>query len=119
MLRLALLTARGRFATFAGALVALFASAMLMMAGGMTLESALRTQPPVERYAAAAAVVTGQQVVGKDHDVPLGERARVSASLATRLAAVPGVRSAISDISAPVLADGRPAVVHGWSSAAL
>ena len=77
MLRLALLSGRGRLGTFIGALVALIASSALVMAGGMPLEAALRTQPPVERYAAAAAVVTGQQVVGTDDDVLLGERARV------------------------------------------
>ena len=119
MLRLAILSARGRLGTFTGALVALFASAVLVMAGGMLLESALRTHPPVERYAAAAAVVTGQQIVGADHDVPLGERARVSSALAARLAAVPGVRAAIADVSAPARLGGRAAVAHGWGSAAL
>ena len=69
MLRLAILSARGRLGTFTGALVALIASSALVMAGGMPLEAALRTQPPVERYGAAAAVVTGQQIVGADHDV--------------------------------------------------
>ena len=63
MLRLALLSTRGRLGTFTGAFVALFTSAVLVMAGGMTLEAALRSHPPVERYSAAAAVVTGQQVV--------------------------------------------------------
>ena len=119
MLRLAILSARGRLGTFAGAVVALFASAVLVMAGAMMLESALRSQPPVERYAAAAAVVTGQQIVGADHDVPLGERARVSAALAARLAAVSGVRAAIADVSAPARLDGRATVAHGWGSAAL
>jgi putative ABC transport system permease protein len=119
MLRFAILSARGRLGTFAGALIALFASAVLVMAGGMMLESALRTQPPVERYAAASAVVTGQQIVGADHDVPLGERARVGAGLAARLAAVGGVRAAIDDVSAPTQLDGRATVAHGWSSAAL
>jgi hypothetical protein len=51
MLRLAILSARGRLGTFAGALIALFASAVLVMAGAMMLESALRarssaTPPP-------------------------------------------------------------------------
>jgi putative ABC transport system permease protein len=119
MLRLALLSGRGRLSTFTGALVALTVSAMLVVAGGMPLESALRTHPPVERYAAATAVVTGQQIVGTDHDVPLGERARVSSALAARLAAVPGVRAAISDVSAPARLGGRATVAHGWSSAAL
>ena len=119
MLRLALLSARGRLGTFAGALIALVASSALVMAGGMPFESALRTQPPVERYAAAAAVVTGQQVVGEEDAVPLGERARVSSSLTARLAAVRGVRAAIADVSAPVALDGRAAVAHGWASARL
>src|SRR5215213_3776710 len=119
MLRLALFSGRGRFGTFAGALVALMAAALLTMAWGMQLESVLRGHPPVERYAGAAAVVTGQQIVGADHDVPLGERARVSSELSSRLAAVPGVRAAIGDTSVPVRLGDRDAVAHGWGSAAL
>ena len=119
MLRLALLSARGRLGTFTGAFVALFASAALMMAGGMPFEAALRTHPPVERYAAAAAVVTGHQVVGSEDKVPLGERARVDSALAARLAAVRGVRAAIGDVSAPAQLGGRTTVAHGWSSAKL
>src|SRR3954466_14935917 len=101
MLRLALFSARGRLSTFTGALVALIASSALVVAGAMPLEAALRSHPPVERYAAAAAVVTGQQIVGPGDDVPLTERVRVSSALAARLAAVPGVRAAIGDVSAP------------------
>jgi putative ABC transport system permease protein len=119
MLRLALLSGRGRLGAFAGALVALTASSALVMAGAMPLESALRTQPPVERYAAAEAVVTGQHVVGTDDAVVLGERARVDTALADRLAAIPGVRAAIADVSAPARLGGRATVAHGWSSAAL
>jgi putative ABC transport system permease protein len=119
MLRLALLSGRGRISTFAGALVALVASSALVMAGGMPFEAALRTQPPVERYGGAAAVVTGQQVVGTEDAVVLGERARVDSSLAGRLAAVPGVRAAIPDVSAPARLGNRETVVHGWSSAVL
>lgn len=88
MLRLAILSARGRLGTFTGALVALVAASVLAMAWGMQLESILRTHPPVDRYAGAAAVVTGQQKVGADRDVVLSERARVSAALTGRLAAV-------------------------------
>src|SRR5438477_13003715 len=119
MLRLAILSARGRIGTFTGAFVALFASAVLVMAGSMMLETALRAHPPVERYAGTAAVVTGQENVGKDHDVPLGERARVSSALAARLAAVPGIRAAIGDVSVPARLGGRTTVAHGWGSAAL
>jgi putative ABC transport system permease protein len=119
MLRLAILSARGRMATFTGALIALTASAVLTVAWGMQLESILRATPPVERYAGAAAIVTGQQKVGADHDVVLGERARVTSGLAARLAAVPGVQAAIGDISVPALVGNRSAGAHGWSSAAL
>src|SRR3954470_9969788 len=119
MLRLGILTARGRLAAFTGALVALMAASVLTMAWGMQLESVLRGHPPVERYAGAAAVVTGQQVVGADHDVILTERARVSDGLTARLAAVPGVKAAIGDVSVPVRLGARDAVAHGWSSAAL
>src|SRR3954451_19818503 len=119
MLRLALLSGRGRLGTYIGALVALIAASVLTTAWGMQLESVLRGHPPVERYAGAAAVVTGRQIVGPDHDVPLGERARVSSSLASRLAAVPGVRAAIGDVSVPVRLGDRDGVAHGWGSAAL
>src|SRR3954453_6333065 len=119
MLRLALFSARGRLSTFTGALVALIASSALVMAGAMPREAALHSHPPVERYAAAAAVVTGQQIVGADHDVPLGERARVDAALAGRLAAVPGVRAAIGDVSTPARLGDHTTAAHGWSSAPL
>src|SRR6516225_11410557 len=119
MLRLAVLSARGRLGTFAGALIALFAAAVLSMAWGMQLESILLTHAPVERYAGAAAVVTGQQKVGDGHGVLLTERARVSTGLEARLAAVPGVRSAIGDVSVPAELGDRAAIAHGWSSAAL
>src|SRR4051794_34325239 len=119
MLRLALLSGRGRLGTYIGALVALIAASVLTTAWGMQLESVLRSHPPVERYAGAAAVVTGQQIVGSDHDVPLSERARVSSGLISRLAAVPGVRAAIGDVSVPVRLGSREAVAHGWGSAPL
>src|SRR5919202_5976619 len=119
MLRLAILTARGRLAAFTGAFVALAAASALSMAWGMQLESVLRGHPPVERYAGAAAVVTGRQTVGADQDVLLTEHARVPSALTARLAAVPGVRAAVGDVSAPVRLGARDAVAHGWGSAAL
>jgi putative ABC transport system permease protein len=119
MLRLTVRSARGRLGTFVGAFIALFAAGALSMAWGMQLESILRTHAPVERYAGATAVVTGQQKVGAGKGVLLGERARVSSALTARLAAVPGVRAAIGDVSVPARLGDRAAVAHGWSSAAL
>src|SRR4051812_23530889 len=119
MLRLALLTGRSRPGTFVGAFVALFASAVLVMAGAMLLEAALRGGPPIERYAATAAVVAGDQVVGNEDDTPLVERVGVSSELVDRVAAVPGVRAAIGDVSAPGQLGARAIVAHGWDSAPL
>src|SRR3954447_13806133 len=119
MLRIALLTARSRPGTFLGALLAFFAAGVLAMAGGMLLQAALSSHPPVERFAGTAAVVTGHQVVGTENKVVLAERARVNASLATRLAAVPGVRAAIADTSVPAQLGTHAAEAHGWSSARL
>src|SRR5690242_21534975 len=120
MLRMAILTARGRLGTFIGSLLAFIAAGVLAMAGGMLLDAALRTHPPVERYAATAAVVTGQQIVGgPENPVDLGERARVPESLAARLAVVPHVRAAIGDVSVPERLGARAGELHGWSSARL
>jgi putative ABC transport system permease protein len=119
MLRLAILSARGRLGTFTGALLALFAAGVLSMAWGMQLESILRTHAPVERYTGAAAVVTGQQKAGADRDVLLTERARVSSALTARLAAVPEVRAAIGDVAVPALLARHAVVAHGWGSAVL
>src|SRR3954447_19935022 len=119
MLRVATLTARSRPGTFIGALLAFFCSGVLAMAGGMLLQAALTTHPPVERYAGAAAVVTGQQVVGTEDPTVLAERARVNAGLATRIASVPGVRAAIGDITVPAQLGAHSTEAHGWSSARL
>jgi putative ABC transport system permease protein len=119
MLRLALHSARTRPSTFLGALLTFFVAGILSMAGGMLLVAALRTHPPVQRYSGAAAIVTGHQIVGPDHDVALPERARVSSSLTGRLAAVPGVRSAIGDVSVPARLGSTSTEIHGWASARL
>src|SRR5438270_13060343 len=119
MLRLALLTARTRPGSFVGALLAFAMSSVLVMAGGMLLQAALRTHAPVERYSAAAAVIAGDQVTGADHDIDLGERVRVPASLTSKLQAVPGVRAAIADVAVPALLGRRTTEAHNWSAARL
>jgi len=63
--------------------------------------------------------VTGEQRVGPDHDVFLSERNRVSSALTARLAAVPGVKAAIGDVSVPARLAARATYAHGWGSAAL
>src|SRR4051794_39467408 len=117
MLRLAILTARKRLGTYVGAFLALFGSAILVMAGGMLLRSALQSHAPVTRYAAAAAVVTGYQDVGPDHDVILGEPVRISSALVSRLSAVPGVRAAAADNAVPGRLGAHDVQAHGGTSA--
>ena len=120
MLRLAILTARKRLGTFVGAFLALVGSAVLVMAGGMLLESALRSHAPVTRYAAAAAVVTGHQDVGPDHDVILGEPVRISSALVA-LVLLPCrecARRSPTD-AVPARLGAHDVQAHGWSSAQL
>ncbi|WP_192810151.1 FtsX-like permease family protein [Actinomadura rudentiformis] len=114
----------------AGVFVALVFAAALVGSCGVLLESALRAHAPVDRYEAAAAVVTGEQSVSvrqkragsepEKQTRPLTERARVPLAAAERLRAVPGVRAVIADVSFPVLtASGVTVTGHGWDSAAL
>jgi putative ABC transport system permease protein len=135
VLRLALLGIRGRRSAFAGAAAALFFAAVLVTASGVLLASGVRSSPTPERYAGAPVVVTGKQTLHHrvsrydSENVLLPERVRVSTALAGRLAAVPGVRRAVQDVSVrtQVLGPhgavpgpgGHDTFVHGWSSAAL
>ncbi|MEU5883899.1 ABC transporter permease [Spirillospora sp. NPDC047279] len=113
-----------------GVFTALLFAATLLGACGVLLESALRAHAPVERFEAAAAVVTAPQSVsvvqkrtGSEPETqrrPLPERARVPIAAAEKLRAVPGVRAVVADVSFPVLTTSGVAVTgHGWDSAAL
>ncbi len=135
MLRTAFQGMRGRKGPFAGAFAALATAAALVTACGTLLEAGLRSDPPVERYAGAPLVVAGSQRLTinpgtqNQDSVSLLERVRVPAALVPRLAAVPGVRAAIADVSAPAQLLGRdgviagptghPTAVHPWDTAAL
>src|SRR4051794_33590877 len=135
MLSVALQGLRGRKGPFAGAFIALAVAAALVMACGTLLQAGVRSTPPVERYAGAPIVVGGIQKarvnVGSQNEdsVALFERARVPASLVAHIAAVPGVRRAIADISVPAQLrgpvgtidgpTGHPVALHPWASAAL
>src|SRR5919107_1254685 len=100
MLRLALLGGRDRLGTFAGALVALIASSALVIAGGMPFEAALRTQPPVERYAPAT----------------VGAKLRLASTEAARAVTVVGVARPIHPVrrqAAIFLTDAEAARLAG------
>src|SRR4051794_3387510 len=135
MFSIALQGLRGRKGPFAGAFIALAVAAALVMACGSLLQAGLESKSPVERYSGAAVVVAGDQNerinVGTDNEdsVPLYERVRVPARLASELAALPGVRSAVADVAVP--ADlvgahgaipgpgGHETAIHPWDTAPL
>jgi putative ABC transport system permease protein len=123
-------------ATFA----ALLYGAAVLTACGVLFESALRYHGVPERYGAAAVVVattelTTTQGSGQDLSVdsnPLPEGGWVSTRLVRRIAAAPGVRRVMTDLtvpvqliaSAPTGTRGRTTAApaasgHPWSAAAL
>src|SRR6516162_10780764 len=115
--------------------VALFYGAVVLTACGVLLESALRYHGLPQHYGASTAVVAATDLTiaqgrGQDLSVdsnPLPEGGRVSAALAGRIAAVPGVRRVVPDMTLPVQlvgAGGSAAAMlgasgHPWSAAAL
>ncbi|MFI5532716.1 FtsX-like permease family protein [Kitasatospora sp. NPDC051853] len=135
MFTLALSTLRARKGAFVGAFVALFCAAALVTACAALLETGLHGRIPTERYAGTPVLVTADQEVHwtsekkgktKEKAKPLTERAWLDAALTERLAAVPGVRAAVPELTFPahlVAPDGRvrPGASwgHAWESAAL
>src|SRR3954471_21542013 len=105
------------------------------MACGSLLQAGLQSKSPAERYSGAAIVVAGDQnehinVGGENEDtVPLYERVRVPATLASELAAIPGVQSAVADLAAPAALvgahgaipgpGGHDTAIHPWDTARL
>ncbi|MEU4199442.1 FtsX-like permease family protein [Streptomyces sp. NPDC026294] len=90
-----------------------------LVLGGFALAtlSAVAGHARVERYAGAAAVVTGDQstrytvkALGETHSTSteLTERVRVPRSVLPRIAAVPGVRAAVADDAFPVAISAKP-----------
>jgi putative ABC transport system permease protein len=116
--------------------VALLYGASVLCACGILLESALRYHGVPQQYGASAVVVAATELTiaqgsGEDLSVdsyPLPEGGWLSAGLAQRIAAVPGVRRVIADLAVPVqllagTGGGATAVRavsgHPWSAAAL
>lgn len=133
-------TLRRRPAPLIGTFVALTMAALLVTVTFIFLGTGLTLSVPAHRLAGTAVVVIGNPNVAV-HSVPTGENAewdvlplpdyrRVPLSLATRLAAVSGVASAVPDVSFQIalelpnrqIATGsaaEPIEGHGWESAAL
>jgi putative ABC transport system permease protein len=129
-MRTFLASARRAPSAYAGIFVALLVAASLMTVVGRFGGTALQMQPREHRLAATAAVVVGDPVVsftagsGDDADtvtLPLPTYRRVPAALADDIDELPGVASAVADVSVPVTMgdDHLEATVHGWQSSLL
>ena len=125
MFSLAWSTIKARRGGFVAAFVALFFGATVITAGGVLLESGLRSGVAPERYAAASVVVGGKQAFTGTQDLAtaFAERVPLAADAADRIGRVPGVELAVPERSVAVdvlSAKGNaPVYAHGWSSARL
>jgi putative ABC transport system permease protein len=111
--------------------VALWIAVVVVTACGVLLESGVRYHGTVARYSAAPVLVatTSVQVVegsGEDREaegIPLDGRGPLPAGLPGRIAALPEVATAVTDVAVPaqVLRSGNPVPVelHPWAAAAL
>ncbi|MGC9495528.1 FtsX-like permease family protein [Streptomyces sp. WG7] len=123
MLNAALRTLRTRWATFAGSFVALSLGVALLAVTGLALASSLDTPDRApERFAAAPAVVRGQDTLRVP--TPVGDRteelAQPRAVPAGTIAELERLGRVVEDRSFAVRAEGGPAdlVGHPWSTAA-
>jgi putative ABC transport system permease protein len=137
MWRLALASIRDRIISFGGAVLAIVFAASLVVACGVLLESAIRSDiGGTTRYEASSAVVQKRPVLDvpsglgevPDHEAP--EPPPVPAALVERLEELPGVLRAVGDVSfyaqavdpagRPLVNEaGGPSVGRDWSSAVL
>ena len=138
MRSLALMGLRSRWPAMAGLFIAVLAAAALVTSFATIIEFGVRGGVPPERLAGADLVVLAPQSVVETHDdgdvpeedmVDLTELVRLDASLIDAIADVPGVASAIADLSfrAHVIDhDGQPiagpgdgsSLGHSWESIA-
>lgn len=136
MIRISLRTLRFRKGAFVATFLAMTFGAMLVMACGGLMETGIRGDIPPQRLAAAQFVVSGpgsyvlpkQNPDDPEEDTESGtftERVRLDSDLVARIGALPGVATAVGDVTFPaaVLRAGQvagPAADgHAWSAAAL
>ncbi|MEV0740376.1 ABC transporter permease [Streptomyces sp. NPDC050549] len=131
MFRLALQMVGHRVTALIAVACAVLGGAALLTATGVLAESGLRSHLPAGRLAGASVVVAADQEFHPPGDLPLAlpERRRVPAGLASELGELPGVTTAVGDLSFPAaLLDAHGRVVaakdpqaagHGWSSTGL
>ncbi|WND32932.1 FtsX-like permease family protein [Streptomyces sp. BB1-1-1] len=131
MIRIALSTLRFHKYGFIASFIALFLGATIVIGCGGLLETGVHNAAPPARLAAAPIVVTGdQRYIGTERELVFPERLRLKNELAEELQSVPGVATAVKDMSFPASlahtpgtnlarTPGTKVTGHGWSSARL
>ncbi|OOC56259.1 MULTISPECIES: ABC transporter permease [Nocardiopsis] len=130
MIDIAWKTLRARKGSFSGAFVSLLCATALIAASGILAESGLRSSVTPHRYAAADAVVGGEQTLrlpGGDFTVSarLPETVRLPSDLVDAMGALDEVELAVGDhhlplaVGSPDGAEPRSVLGHGWDTAPL
>jgi putative ABC transport system permease protein len=132
VLTLAWQTVKARTSGFVGAFVAILCGTALVAACGILMESGFRGGVPTQRYAAADVVVTGDRTVRPPGGDVLAfehaaEQPAIPAALVAKIAAVPGVKAAVPELTFPAVVVGpdgqaladKPTLGHNWESAVL
>ncbi len=121
MFDLALKTVRYRKGSFVATFLGMFLCALMLIAAGGVVETGLRYTVPAQRLADSSVVVTGDGTYVLDTN-PVGslsERVQIDRDLVDSLGAIPGVDSAVPDVSfhATMLRDGAPVDTETWGRA--
>jgi putative ABC transport system permease protein len=133
MVTLALRMLRQRPTSVQATFIALWFGVAVVTACGVLLESGVRYHGTAQRYAAATVLVAAGDLRivdghGGDREVnhfALPSRGHLDAALLPRVAALPGVRTAVADSATPAQVlpasgnSGVAAQVHPWASAVL
>jgi len=131
MAHLAIQMLRNRLTALVAVVCAVLGGAAMITGTAVLAESGLRSHLPAGRLSGTDLVVSADQSYRVPEDMPIAlpERATVPAALVDRLAQLPGVLSAVGDVSFPAALIGpgdRPvpsgdpqAAGHGWSSTLL
>jgi putative ABC transport system permease protein len=118
MLGPSLSMARKRIGGLIAVACAVMGGAAMVTATAVLAETGVSSHLPADRLAAADLVIAADQAypLPENPDLPFGERVPVPADLATEAAAVPGVASAVPDLSFSVDLGGSTLEGHNWQT---
>ncbi|GAA2168827.1 MULTISPECIES: FtsX-like permease family protein [Glycomyces] len=118
MLGPSLSMARKRIGGLIAVACAVMGGAAMVTATAVLAETGVSSHLPADRLAAADLIIAADQAypLPENPDLPFGERVPVPADLAAQAAAVPGVASAVPDLSFTVDLGGSTLEGHNWQT---